>query len=300
MPDINSILESFDSPPTRHAMMVHWPIVLAVVGLALTVLAAILRSNKTCLWLAIACQAGFGAAAFATLTSGEGAGNAIKGALSTAAREVLAEHEEMADKIWFFAAGIVALLLLSAAVRGKGGTILAWTAVLASVAGVGWVSQTAHHGGELVYKYGVGVPRMQPFHAINDKEDDVAAGKAPPLSGGAGAVDADPEKVAFFLDEAYPILSDYCFNCHNASKVARDNSGLLDQTTRETLLKGGVSGPAIVVGKPEESLMVHRLRGEDPDLDPMPPDGPLTAKEIAVIEKWIRDGAVWVDPAGAP
>ena len=55
--------------------------------------------------------------------------------------------------------------------------------------------------------------------------------------------------------------------------------------------------PAIVPGDAEQSLLIHRVRGDLPGQDPMPPDGKLTDAQIAVLVQWVKDGAVWAAPA---
>ena len=60
---------------------------------------------------------------------------------------------------------------------------------------------------------------------------------------------------------------------------------------RESLLKGGRRGPAIVPGKPEQSVLVELLRHEG-ELQ-MPPGPKLPEKEIKALTEWIRRGAVW-------
>lgn len=103
----------------------------------------------------------------------------------------------------------------------------------------------------------------------------------------AGA--ADSEKAAFFENRVRPILSAHCFECHDA--VKQEGGVRLDAL--EGMLAGGDSGPSIVPGKPEESLLVEAIRYEGYE---MPPKGPLPEEDIAAIVRWIRDGAHW--PAG--
>lgn len=112
---------------------------------------------------------------------------------------------------------------------------------------------------------------------------------------------AQPDaQLAFFRTEIAPILSSCCLNCHNPTRARR--SGRLDQTSREALLTGGRSGPAIVPGDPAASLLVHRVRGDDLERDPMPPPprDPLTPEQIAALEQWIRNGAAWDAEAITP
>jgi mono/diheme cytochrome c family protein len=102
--------------------------------------------------------------------------------------------------------------------------------------------------------------------------------------------------MAFFRDHVAPILAQNCVTCHNPRRVAAGKSGKLDQTSRDGLLAGGKSGPAITPGNPDESLLMHRVRGDLPGQDIMPPDGKLTDAQIATLAQWIRDGAVWAVP----
>ena len=63
-----------------------------------------------------------------------------------------------------------------------------------------------------------------------------------------------------------------------------------DSTAGETILKGGDSGPAIVPGKPDESLLIQSVRYE---ANEMPPKGKLSDVEIASLAKWVELGAPW-------
>lgn len=78
-----------------------------------------------------------------------------------------------------------------------------------------------------------------------------------------------------------------CVSCHTESK--RKGGLLID--SKESLVKGGDTGSAIVPGKASESYLVETLF---PDHDShMPPKGQLEPREIAAIEKWIDSGAGW-------
>ena len=63
--------------------------------------------------------------------------------------------------------------------------------------------------------------------------------------------------------------------------------------TRDSLLKGGESGPAIVPGHPEQSLLIHLVHQDNlqPRQKAMPPRGKLSDADIATVEAWIRGGA---------
>jgi hypothetical protein len=97
----------------------------------------------------------------------------------------------------------------------------------------------------------------------------------------------------FFESKVRPVLIKNCYTCH----TVLESSGLrLD--SREAMVKGGRRGPAIVPGKPEESLLVQAIHYQEGGLR-MPPPGALALDEIQAIEQWIRDGAVWPDTAPA-
>ncbi len=91
----------------------------------------------------------------------------------------------------------------------------------------------------------------------------------------------------FFDTRVAPILTRRCLGCHNQQL----NNGNISFQDRDSLLKGGRRGPAIVPGKPEKSVLVDSLR-HDGELQ-MPPGPKLPRKEILILTDWIRRGAVW-------
>ncbi|MFN0122351.1 MAG: DUF1553 domain-containing protein [Blastocatellia bacterium] len=101
-----------------------------------------------------------------------------------------------------------------------------------------------------------------------------------------------PEHPAFAQSvarQATLILEQKCGQCHGASAQM---SGL-DLRTRENILRGGASGPAIVPGDAAASLLYRRIAGMEKPVMPMAPMTPLTAAEIATIRTWITQGAAW-------
>jgi hypothetical protein len=95
-----------------------------------------------------------------------------------------------------------------------------------------------------------------------------------------------PTKVSFAHDVA-PLLSQKCLQCHGQASPSAN----LDLRTRESALKGGQHGPAIVPGAAAQSNMYRHLAGlAKPQ---MPMGGTLTAPEIAVVKDWIDSGAEW-------
>jgi hypothetical protein len=102
----------------------------------------------------------------------------------------------------------------------------------------------------------------------------------------AWAADRDDRTVDYARD-VKPLFARYCTKCHGPEK--RQSGLRLDAAA--LVLRGGDSGPGIVAGKPEESLVLKALTGSD-ELSEMPPEGPKpSAAEIAILRKWIEQGA---------
>ncbi len=97
-----------------------------------------------------------------------------------------------------------------------------------------------------------------------------------------------------FEKKVRPLLIERCHECHSAT--AKKLKGGLYLDSRAGLLKGGDTGPAIVAGSAEKSLLVKAIRWTDPDLS-MPPKKKLSAEEIATLEAWIQKGAPWAGDA---
>jgi hypothetical protein len=93
----------------------------------------------------------------------------------------------------------------------------------------------------------------------------------------------------FFEARIRPLLSDRCYKCH--SRLADKIKGGLMLDTREGMLHGGDTGPAITPGKPEDSLLIDAVSYKDNDLQ-MPPKGDrLSAAQVTDLTEWIRRGA---------
>ncbi len=103
------------------------------------------------------------------------------------------------------------------------------------------------------------------------------------------AVVAADQPVQFNRD-IRPILMKHCSSCHGGVKEA----GGISFIYRDKALGLGKSGePSIVPGKPDESAMLRHLKSQDPD-ELMPKHGPpLAAAQIALLERWIAQGADW-------
>ncbi len=95
--------------------------------------------------------------------------------------------------------------------------------------------------------------------------------------------DADNE---FFEKKVRPLLHAKCLDCHSGE----DRGGGLSLAHRNHLVAGGDSGAALDREKPSESLILRAIRYDD-EVIQMPPDGKLSAEEIAILEDWIARGA---------
>jgi hypothetical protein len=110
----------------------------------------------------------------------------------------------------------------------------------------------------------------------------------------AAPVSAQTSDVDFFEAKIRPVLAQKCYSCHNSKMPAPKGSLVLD--SKEGVLKGGASGPAIVPGKPAESKLLMALSYTDP-LVQMPPSGKLPDTTLTDFEQWIVRGAA--DPRAA-
>lgn len=96
------------------------------------------------------------------------------------------------------------------------------------------------------------------------------------------------EQSSHFEQKIRPVLVQQCIQCHGQSK----QEGSLRLDSREYLLSGGDSGPAIAIGLAQESLLIEALHHQGFE---MPPTGKLPERTIAQFERWIADGAIWPD-----
>lgn len=104
----------------------------------------------------------------------------------------------------------------------------------------------------------------------------------------AEGAEAAREDTAFFESRIRPALVKYCHECHSAE--SGKTKGGLRVDTREALLKGGESGPAVVPRSLEKSLLFQAITSQDKDAQ-MPPKGKLPDAVIADLRRWIEMGA---------
>ena len=95
-----------------------------------------------------------------------------------------------------------------------------------------------------------------------------------------------PAGEKLFRQQIQPILAGKCLQCHDAVK----KKGKLDLGRRELAIKGGASGPALVPGKPDDSLIYQKLAAGE-----MPPQNPLSPEQIAAFKEWIQGGGNYLN-----
>jgi hypothetical protein len=105
--------------------------------------------------------------------------------------------------------------------------------------------------------------------------------------GMAGTLPAAPgDQAKFFENRVRPLMAEKCQSCHGREK----QQASLRLDSKMGVLSGGENGPAVIAGQVDQSMIIQAVRREGLE---MPPDEPLTEDEIAVFEKWVRDGAYW-------
>ncbi len=95
--------------------------------------------------------------------------------------------------------------------------------------------------------------------------------------------------IAFFQREIEPLLRKHCYECH--SHAAGKMKGGLNLDSRSGWAEGGNTGPAIVPGKPDESLLMKAVRHEDKELKMPPKAAKLAEADLAKLRRWVVMGA---------
>lgn len=106
-----------------------------------------------------------------------------------------------------------------------------------------------------------------------------------PANGQSAASDDE----AFFESKVRPVLAGICIECHGPKKA----SGGLRLDSHEALLKGGESGPAVIPGDVEHSLLAIAIKHDEDEFVQMPPTKALPKQTVADLHAWIAAGAKW-------
>ncbi len=104
---------------------------------------------------------------------------------------------------------------------------------------------------------------------------------------GTAAQGPAPQSPEYFESSVRPVLVENCYDCHGEQRM-----GGLRLDSRDAMLKGGRSGPAIVPGDPEKSLMIQAVR-QTRDTLKMPKGGRLKPSEVDALVEWVKAGAPW-------
>jgi cytochrome c553 len=118
----------------------------------------------------------------------------------------------------------------------------------------------------------------------------VAVAVAPARAGQPPAFADKPtaEQVEFFEKRVRPVLVEHCVKCHGPDEKKLRGDLRLD--SRDGVRKGGASGPVVVPGDPDNSLLIRAVR-HAADVVAMPPKEKLPADAVAALEAWVKMGA---------
>ena len=121
---------------------------------------------------------------------------------------------------------------------------------------------------------------------------EAVLGDEPPNEQLANEQLANEQQLEFFEKQVRPLLAKHCYECHSVKAKRLEAKLLLD--SRKGHLAGGDSGPAIIPGNSDDSLLIEAVRYDSYE---MPPKGKLPEKEIATLVRWVDMGAPWPEEA---
>lgn len=110
--------------------------------------------------------------------------------------------------------------------------------------------------------------------------------------GSLALAEETPAPVSYYR-QVRPLLQRQCSGCHQPAKAG----GNLNLTDFAAFQKGGENGPGFVAGKPDESLLIQYVSGDKPEM-PRGAD-PLKPEQIALLRRWVQEGAKDDTPAAA-
>lgn len=173
LPSFDAIKESFSDPQRLHAIIVHMPIGVTVIGLLLTLGVIITGSKAAGLrWTTVFVYLLGTLAALWAVQTGEEAEHALLIEPVGSAHDVLEKHESLAEYFWIGLAVTAMLIMLSGIRVGWLKTVTLLLALITAAGSTAWVGAIGHHGGEMVYRHSVGVPSAGPQSPSGDPNKD--------------------------------------------------------------------------------------------------------------------------------
>lgn len=163
VPSLDELTRLFNHPQSLHSAIVHLPVAVALLGMPMLVLltttagkSALLRGMSVGLYLL-----GAGVAFWAAQVGDTAYGDLNPLVMNEAAVQTLAHHRRLGDWVWVSLLGVGVIAALTALPKRSLRLIALMLALVGSTAALGHVALTAHHGGELVYRHGAGVPTTE-------------------------------------------------------------------------------------------------------------------------------------------
>ena len=157
-----SVIEELISPQVLHAVLVHLPLALGMIGIPMVFIGAVTKmNNPTLRWVIFFVYVFMALTALPAAFMGARALSAAEGTMPAAAVAIAESHKWMAKNAWVLPLITAFLVLICRTKQEWFRVAVATLAVLAGVAAGIWMGITGYYGGELVYGYGIGTPAAQ-------------------------------------------------------------------------------------------------------------------------------------------
>lgn len=275
---LQELLNTVSDPRLRHIAIVHIPIGLATLGPIAAICKLLFERHRITLrWVMLVTYSTVAVTAYVAAQAG---GETIPrfGTLPPDARAGLSSHAALGQWVWVVAAGTAVASACTFLPRDQAARMARWACTALAMACAGLTGLVGHLGGTFVH---VNLPVVVEAEtaAIREEVQKLRA---------AAEVD---ERSRFFTDRVQPIFAKSCVWCHTTSDG--DAAGGLDLTSRAGLFKGGRGGPAVVLGKPEESVLYQSVERTHPVLKMPKRASKLPDDQIDALAQWIRDGCAW-------
>ena len=171
---MQAFMESWNDPGSRHAMLVHFPIVLSIVGAILVLLLAMKKFKPGGLTAgALVCYIAVAGISWMAIQAGQAAEDRIEYAspvLTQAEQDAFYEHEHNGINLWMVALPAIVLLGLTLVPKPPVRITAGVLSILAAGLFVLRVGMAAQSGGALVHKWGLGVPERGEYEALRNAQ----------------------------------------------------------------------------------------------------------------------------------